>query len=141
MLQLGRAWPWSAWRLFAWPARPASGVAGWWSRTTSSADLGWDAVALGHDGSSLGRRDGLPIDVAELVGLSAAQARDDAGEQDRRDGAQGGGVVAGGVGHQPLVAGGQGGIDLAGVVSGHEQRLAQAGVALLGRATVVVGGT
>jgi hypothetical protein len=38
-----------------------------------------------------------------------------------------------------LVAGGKGGVGLAGVIGGEEQRLAQAGVALLGRTTGGVG--
>jgi len=42
--------------------------------------------------------------------------------------------VAAGVAHEPLVAGGKGGVGLAGVVGGEEERLAQAGVALFGRA-------
>jgi hypothetical protein len=48
-------------------------------------------------------------------------------------------VVAAGLAHEPLVAGGQGGVGLAGVVGGQEQRLAQAGVAVFGRAASGVG--
>jgi hypothetical protein len=48
-------------------------------------------------------------------------------------------VVFAGVGHQPVVFGGQGGVEPAGVVSGEEQRLAQHGVAPFGRSTVPAG--
>jgi hypothetical protein len=48
-------------------------------------------------------------------------------------------VVAAGLAHEPLVAGGEGGVGLAGVIGGQEQRFAQASVALLGRAAGSVG--
>jgi hypothetical protein len=47
--------------------------------------------------------------------------------------------VAAGLAHEPLVAGGQDGVGLAGVVGGQEQRLAQAGVTVFGRAASGVG--
>ena len=47
--------------------------------------------------------------------------------------------MAAGLAHEPLVAGGQGGVDLAGVVGGQEQRFAQAGVAVFGRAAAGLG--
>jgi hypothetical protein len=47
--------------------------------------------------------------------------------------------VAAGLAHESLVAGGQGGVGLAGVVGGQEQRLAEAGVAVFGRAAAGLG--
>ena len=47
--------------------------------------------------------------------------------------------MAAGLAPQSLVAGGQGGVGLAGVVGGQEQRLAEAGVAVFGRAAGGVG--
>ena len=41
--------------------------------------------------------------------------------------------------HEPVVAGGEGGVDLAGVVGGDERGFAQAGVAGLGESAVAVG--
>ena len=107
--------------------------------SAGGTDFGWDLVALGDDRSALGGGDRAAVDVAELVGGVVAQAGDDAGEQHGGDGARRRGVVSAGVAHEPLVAGGQGGVGLAGVVGGLEQRLAQAGVALFGRAAGGVG--
>lgn len=103
------------------PALAAAGVA---DGSAGGPDLRWDLVALGDDRSSLGWGDGLAVDVAQLVGRVVAQAGDDPGEQHGGDGAQRGGVVAAGLAHEPLVAGGQGGVDLAGVIGGEKQRLA-----------------
>ena len=108
-------------------------------RSAGGTDLGWDLVALGDDRSALGGGDRAAVDIAQLVGGVVAQAGDDPGEQHGGDGAQRRGVVAAGLAHEPLVAGGQGGVGLAGVVGGQEQRLTEAGVAVFGRAAGGVG--
>ena len=48
-------------------------------------------------------------------------------------------VVFAGVDHEPLVFGGQGGVDPAGLAGGHEQRLSQDRVATFGRSAVSTG--
>jgi hypothetical protein len=53
--------------------------------------------------------------------------------------AQGAVVVLAGLDHEPLVAGGEGGVQAAGVVSGQQQRLAQHRVTGLGGAAVLAG--
>jgi len=111
------------------PAVAATGVA---DRSAGGPDFCWDLVALGDNRSALGGGDRAAIDIAQLVGGVVAQAGDDPGEQHGGDGAQRRGVVAAGLAHEPLVAGGKGGVGLAGVVGGQEQRFAQAGVALFG---------
>ena len=69
---------------------------------------------------------------------AGAQTGGDSGEQDRSQRADRGIVVLTGE-HEPLVADGQGGVDLAGVLGGDEQGLAQAAIAGLGRSAVAVG--
>lgn len=85
--------------------------------------FGWDRVSLLHDRTTRFFGDQGPVDVMQLVGGVVAQTGGDPGQQDGGDGAQRGGVVFPVVDHQPVVAGGEGGVGLAGVVGGHEQRL------------------
>jgi hypothetical protein len=108
-------------------------------RSAGGTNVGWDLIALGDDGSALGGGDWAAVDIAYLVGGVVAQTGNDPGAQHGGDGAQRRGVVAAGLAHQPLVAGGKGGVGLAGVIGGQEQRLAQAGVAVFGRAAGGVG--
>src|SRR4029077_3485092 len=101
-------------------------------------DLGWRGVAFGDDGASLGFGDDAAVGVAQWVVGAGAQTGGDSGEQDRSQRTDRGIVVLTGE-HEPLVADGQGGGDLAGVVGGDEQGLAQAAIAGLGRSAVAVG--
>jgi len=106
---------------------------------SGGADVVGDLVALGDYGSSLLACDGAAVEVSELVGGVVAQACDDPGEQDGGDGAHRRVVVAAGGAPEPLVTHCQGGIGFSGVLGRHEQRLAQAGVALFGGAAGLVG--
>ena len=100
------------------------------------ADLGRDAVALGHDAPALGYGDGPAVAVADDVALTAPPAGDDAREQRRGDMAERRGVVLAGQDHEPLVAGGERGVDAPRMVGGDEDRRAQRGVPATGRAAV-----
>jgi hypothetical protein len=93
----------------------------------------------GDDGSALWGSDGGAVDVSELVVGVITEAGDDPGEQHGGDGAGRRVVVAAGVAYEPLVAGGELGIDSAGPVGGLEQGGAQAGVASFGGSAGMVG--
>jgi hypothetical protein len=95
-------------------------------------------VLRAHDLAALLGGDWGAVDVAEDVGLTFAHASGDAGEQGGREVADRGVVVAVG-GHQAGVFCSELGVNAAGLVGGHEQGLAQEGVARLGQASVVFG--
>jgi hypothetical protein len=98
-----------------------------------------DLVELGDDRSSLAAVDDPAVDVVELVGGLVPPAGDDAGEQGGGDVAQRGVVVFSGLDHEPVVLGGQGGVEAAGLVGADEQGLAQQRVAAFGRSAVTPG--
>ena len=99
-----------------------------------------DAVAGGDDGAALGGGDGGAVGVADLVGGAGPPAGDDAGQQGGGDVAERGVVVLAAGDHEPVVAGGEGGVDAAGLVGRHEQGFAERGVAGLGGWPVVPAG-
>ena len=107
------------------PARPRFGVAG----AALGAQLAGDAVALGDDGAALGGGERGAVGVADLVGGAGPPAGDDPGEQGGGDVAERGVVMLAAGDHEPVVAGGEGRVGAAGGVRGHEQGLAQRGVA------------
>src|SRR6266508_2680183 len=89
----GRAGRRSAWRLLVSPARPLFQLAAGGDGAALLADLGRDGVVLGDDLPGLLGADGVAVQVADLVGLAASPAGDDAGAQDGGDVAERGVVV------------------------------------------------
>jgi hypothetical protein len=63
------------------------------------AELAGDLVALGDDATPFGEGDGSTVGVADDVGLAAAPAGDQTGQQDGGDVAQGTVVVLAGLDH------------------------------------------
>src|SRR4029453_6462682 len=102
----GRAGRWSAWRLLVSPARSRGGA--------GVAELCGDGVAVGDDRAGLVFVDRTAVDVAQPVGGASAPAGDDAGERGGGGVAERGGVVFAGVAHEPVVGGGEGGVEPAG---------------------------
>ena len=127
----GRAGRWSAWRLLASPARSRCGA--------GVAELCGDGVAVGDDRAGLVFVDRTAVDVAQLVGRLGFPAGGDAGEQGGGDVAERGGVVFAGVDHEPVVGGGEGGVEPSGLVGADEQGLAQQRVAAFGGSSVAPG--
>ena len=119
-------------RLLWLPARPVLEVLGGAAVPGRFADLGRDLVVLGDDIAALGGGHGLAVGVAQPVGLPAAPAGHDPGQQHRGDVA-GRGVVVVALAHQSDVSGGDLGVDLAGGVGGLEQGGAQQWVAGFGQ--------
>ncbi len=109
---------------FFGPLVPSRVAAGGGHRSPCCSGGGGDGVAVSDDRSSLGLGDRGAVDILELVAGVGAEAGGDAGEQRGGDVAERGVVVFAFDGHQPVVAGCEGGVDLAGVVGGEEQGFA-----------------
>src|SRR3954462_8002702 len=107
-LCLGRAGRWSALRLLVSPARSREGL----------ERLG--GLHGGAELSSFGIGDWVAVAVAQNVGLVAAPAGRDAGDEDGSEGAEGA-VVMLACRAKPLVASSDGRVGLAGVIGGEEQ--------------------
>ena len=102
--------------------------------TSAAADLVGDAVAVGADLASLGEGDLASVDVAQDVAMAVAPARRHAGQQDRREAADRRHVVLALLDDEPVILGGQRGVDQPGAFGREIQLLAQPGVTGLGRA-------
>lgn len=110
-------------RLLFVPVRPFQFLGGRGVSTFRSAG-GVDPVAVSTDLSAFLGGDELTVGVTDLVELSVASARRDAGDEHGCEGADRGVVVFAPFDVEPVVAGGEGGVDLAGQIRGEEQGLA-----------------
>ena len=99
----------------------------------SNAHILRHGVELLHIGATLLGANRVVIATAEVIELAFAQASRDPGEQHSSDRADGGCVVFAVFHHEAVVARGQGGITVAGLISRQQERFPQAGIALLGR--------
>ena len=89
-------------------------------------------VACCDDGPRLDGIDHPSVDIPEHMMLTLPPAGHDTGQERRRDVAERRDMVLARLGHQPVVASGQGGVESASMVRGHVERLAQHRVTTLG---------